>query len=297
MVPYLRAANVKDGYLDLTDVKEMNFTPTEQKVFSLKPGDVLVTEGSGSLSAVGASAVWDGEIDGVVCFQNTLLRIRPRPGTDGRYLAWWCRSAFGDGLFASSTTGANIFHLSSERVRELPMARVPIADQNVIADYLDAETQHLNTLIASKSYLRGLLAERRQATTWLGVSGSLTYPVCSALAPSGIPWTSELPVGWRAARLNLIARLGSGHTPSRDHPEWRQDCTIPWITTGEVAQVRDDRIEYVDSTRESISELGMANSSAELHPAETVVLSRTASAGFSAIMRSEMATSQDFATW
>ena len=177
------------------------------------------------------------------------------------------------------------------------MARVPIADQNVIADYLDAETQHLNTLIASKSHLRDLLAERRQATTWLGVSGSLTNPVCSALAPSGIPWTSELPVGWRAARLNLIARLGSGHTPSRDHPEWRQDCTIPWITTGEVAQVRDDRIEYVDSTRESISELGMANSSAELHPAETVVLSRTASAGFSAIMRSEMATSQDFATW
>jgi type I restriction enzyme S subunit len=57
MVPYLRAANIKDGYLDLSDIKEMNFTPDEQRVFSLNPGDVLVSEGAGSLQAVGASAV------------------------------------------------------------------------------------------------------------------------------------------------------------------------------------------------------------------------------------------------
>jgi type I restriction enzyme S subunit len=48
MVPYLRAANVKDGTLDLSDVKTMNFTPDEQRLFSLQPGDVLVTEGSGA---------------------------------------------------------------------------------------------------------------------------------------------------------------------------------------------------------------------------------------------------------
>ena len=72
MVPYLRAANVKDGSLDLTDVKTMDFDLAEQAKYALKPGDMLVTEGAGSLAAVGASAVWSGEIDGVVCFQNTL---------------------------------------------------------------------------------------------------------------------------------------------------------------------------------------------------------------------------------
>jgi type I restriction enzyme S subunit len=46
-----------------------------------------------------------------------------------------------------------------------------------------------------------------------------------------------------------------------------------------------------------VSELGIANSSAELHPAGTVVLSRTASAGYSAIMATDMATSQDYVTW
>jgi type I restriction enzyme S subunit len=46
-----------------------------------------------------------------------------------------------------------------------------------------------------------------------------------------------------------------------------------------------------------ISELGVAESSAVVHPGGTVVLCRTASAGFSAIMGADMATSQDFATW
>lgn len=91
--------------------------------------------------------------------------------------------------------------------------------------------------------------------------------------------------------------MGSGHTPSRSNPEWWVDCTIPWITTGEVKQVRSDRIEDLHLTREKISELGLENSSAELCPKGTVFLCRTASAGYSGVMGAEMATSQDFVTW
>lgn len=163
MVPYLRAANVKDGRLDLSDVKEMNFGPAEQAVFSLRRGDVLVTEGSGSLGAVGASATWNGEFDGTVCLQNTLLRFRPRPSTDPRFLAWWCRHAFADGLFASVATGANIFHLSAERVRALPMAHLQLPRQRAIADYLDTETARINALITKKRRMIDLLAERWRA--------------------------------------------------------------------------------------------------------------------------------------
>lgn len=53
----------------------------------------------------------------------------------------------------------------------------------------------------------------------------------------------------------------------------------------------------INETREKISELGVENSAVVVHPEGTVALSRTASAGFSAIMGTEMATSQDFATW
>lgn len=166
MVQYLRAANVLDGSLDLRDVKEMNFSPRDQEFFLLRSGDVLVTEGSGSLSTVGASTVWRGELPGIVCFQNTLLRLRPRSErTDPRYLAWWCRSAFADGLFASIATGANIYHLSAERLRAIPIKSPPLPDQRTIVDFLDAEASRIDALIGKKRCMMSTLEERRHA--WL----------------------------------------------------------------------------------------------------------------------------------
>ena len=50
-------------------------------------------------------------------------------------------------------------------------------------------------------------------------------------------------------------------------------------------------------TLETTNDLGIANSSARVLPEGTVVLSRTASVGFVAIMGRPMATSQDFVNW
>jgi restriction endonuclease S subunit len=164
MVPYLRAANVSDGRLNLDDVKAMNFTPVEQGIFSLAPGDVLVTEGSGSLRSVGASAVWSSEIPGTVCFQNTLLRLRPKEGkTDPRFLAWWARAAFADGLFASIASGANIFHLSADRVRSLPLQCPSLEQQREIADNLEVETGRLDALISKRRRMINLFLEQDRA--------------------------------------------------------------------------------------------------------------------------------------
>jgi type I restriction enzyme S subunit len=162
-VPYLRAANVSDGRLNLDDVKEMNFSPGEQSVFALRPGDVLVTEGSGSLGTVGASATWQGEIRGTVCFQNTLLRLRPKDGqTDPRFLAWWSRATFADGVYASIASGANIFHLSAERVRALPLHRPPLDEQRRIADFLDAGTARITHLTNTQESAIKVVSERRK---------------------------------------------------------------------------------------------------------------------------------------
>ncbi|MGC4945451.1 restriction endonuclease subunit S [Streptomyces sp. DT224] len=109
------------------------------------------------------------------------------------------------------------------------------------------------------------------------------------------PWLAESR--WATVPIRLVARLGSGHTPSRSKPEYWTDCTKPWITLADVWQLRSGHTDVITETKEKISQLGLANSSAVLHPAQTVILSRTASVGFSAIMGSEMATSQDFATW
>ncbi len=120
------------------------------------------------------------------------------------------------------------------------------------------------------------------------------YPVYK---DSGVDWLGEIPTHWDVSRTKHVARLESGHTPSRQHPEYWEDCTIPWFGLADVWQIRDGRTEYVLETAEKISELGLANSAARLLPKGTVVLSRTASVGFSAIMGVDMATTQDFVNW
>jgi type I restriction enzyme S subunit len=91
--------------------------------------------------------------------------------------------------------------------------------------------------------------------------------------------------------------MKSGHTPSRTVSAYWEDTDIPWFTLADVWQLRDGKQIYLGDTANKINELGLANSAAELLPAGTVVLSRTASVGFSGIMPKPMATSQDFWNW
>ena len=112
-----------------------------------------------------------------------------------------------------------------------------------------------------------------------------------------MPWLGKVPSHWSVERTKFVARLESGHTPSRQDPEYWVDCRVPWFTLADVWQLRDDRVETVFETHEKISEIGLMNSVARLLPAGTVMLSRTASVGFSAIMGTDMATPQDFVNW
>jgi restriction endonuclease S subunit len=175
MVRYLRAANVKNGHLDLGSVAEMNFTPTEQRAYALRRGDVLVTEGAGSLAAVGANAAWDGELDGTICFQNHLLRLRARDGHDSRFLAWWARFAYETGLFASLATGAQILNLGAENVRALRVRMPSPAEQRSVASYLDNAIGAIEA--SSEAIMRQvqLLLERRQVVIAAAVTGQLEY--------------------------------------------------------------------------------------------------------------------------
>lgn len=114
---------------------------------------------------------------------------------------------------------------------------------------------------------------------------------------SGVGWIGEIPVHWETERLTSVARLATGHTPSRKKEEYWQNCTIPWVSLADVGVLRSESIDVVKTTKEMISELGIQNSAARLLPAETVILSRTASVGFSGVLGVPMATTQDFVNW
>lgn len=102
-----------------------------------------------------------------------------------------------------------------------------------------------------------------------------------------------IPEDWKSIHLDKIAKRGSGHTPDKKHPEyWNGD--IFWISLADSNAL--DNL-YISNTYAKITHLGIANSSAVIHPAGTVVLSRDAGIGKSAIMTCDMAVSQHFMAW
>jgi type I restriction enzyme S subunit len=102
-----------------------------------------------------------------------------------------------------------------------------------------------------------------------------------------------IPTGWKYDLLDKFAIRCSGHTPSKSFPEY-WDGGIKWISLADSFRLDQG---YVYETDKEISEAGIANSSAELHPAETVVLSRDAGIGKSGVMAEPMAVSQHFIAW
>ncbi|MEQ9918134.1 restriction endonuclease subunit S [Pectobacterium aroidearum] len=102
-----------------------------------------------------------------------------------------------------------------------------------------------------------------------------------------------IPTGWKYDLLDKFATRCSGHTPSKSFPEY-WDGGIKWISLADSSRLDQG---YVYETDKEISESGIANSSAELHPAETVVLSRDAGIGKSGVMAEPMAVSQHFIAW
>lgn len=122
---------------------------------------------------------------------------------------------------------------------------------------------------------------------------------CATFRESHVPWIGKIPAHWDVVLLRLVARIESGHTPSRNEAAyWVPDeCVIPWFSLADVWQLRDGNRKFLGETTERISEIGMQNSAARMLPAGTVVLSRTASVGFAGIMPRPMATTQDFVNW
>lgn len=147
MTPYLRSANVGIDELRLEDVMSMDFDERERKRYALKDGDMLVSEGSAGAAAVGMPAAWHDEIEGPVCFQNTLLRYRAIQGiTSPEFVRHWCLWAYESGAFRETAPeGVNIKHIGDKRAKKM-IVRLPHPDEQT---KIVAELEPLSVAVTS----------------------------------------------------------------------------------------------------------------------------------------------------
>ena len=150
----------------------MDFSPNEFDSYQLIPGDILLSEASGSPDEVGKPAIWNGEI-GACCFQNTLIRVRVCASTAVNYLFFHLLSNARSGDFGRAARGVGIHHLGAQRMESWIIALPPWAEQHRIVAEVE---RHLSVIQKTEAVVDASLkrAERlRQSILKQAFSGQL----------------------------------------------------------------------------------------------------------------------------
>jgi type I restriction enzyme S subunit len=168
---YVRAANLTERGLNLSDVLDMEFEPDELETYRLVAGDVLLSEASGSASQVGKPVVWRDELKDCA-FQNTVLRLRPAL-VDSDYLHAFFLHCYRNHIFANIASGVGINHLSAGKFSRITVALPPLAEQSAI---VEAASEKLSQIEAMEAEVeRGLAraARLRQSILRAAFAGKL----------------------------------------------------------------------------------------------------------------------------
>ncbi len=137
-LPYLRVANVQDGYLDLSTIKTVRVRMNEVDNFRLEPGDVLMTEG-GDIDKLGRGAIWDGQITDCL-HQNHIFRVRAnRNILEPYFFAFIVESNIAKKYFlrvAKRTT--NLASINKTQLKAFPFPVPPLIEQRKIIPLIKA---------------------------------------------------------------------------------------------------------------------------------------------------------------
>lgn len=290
-VTVLRSTNFRGlGRLSFENQALLSIDETTFLRKRLQSGDLLLERsGGGPLQPVGrVAAYWGCEKHERVICGNFISRLVPnRDLIDPLFLMYsllhWHLSGRTE-RFQTATTG----------IRNLQMKQY--LDSELMVPLSNDEQRRVATLIGTQ--LAEVDAAQQAAQAQHKLSEALVSAIyCEAFAhviPVAVPPTFEKPPpGWQWRKLIDVARLESGHTPSRSRPDW-WGGDVSWLSLTEIRALDG---QWVESTQLRTNEAGIANSAARILPRGTVCYSRTASVGFVAIMARPMATSQDFANW
>ena len=132
-VPYLRVANVQDGFLDLAEIKSVEVNESALSRYALKAGDVLFTEG-GDADKLGRGTVWNGEIDPCL-HQNHVFVARSLGNLRPKFLSVYGGSSRGKSYFLNcSKQTTNLASMNSTQLKSLPVPLPRLDEQDEILD-------------------------------------------------------------------------------------------------------------------------------------------------------------------
>lgn len=258
-VGVLRNTNFNsDGSLDYSDVAQIDVEERHLPNKLLRTGDILLERsGGGPKQPVGRVALFDGR-PGQYSFSNftSRLRVKANDVFDYRFVHLFLHNFHRTGgtvPIQQNTTG--IRNLNFGEYQQLRIPFVSLERQRSVVASLDT----IRGSIFAAGRVQALLVELSAVLTRDALTRGLRNEILRETE------LGQLPESWRLERLGDVCITKSGGTPSRDVLSY-WGGNIPWVKTSEI------NYNVITEAEESITAEGLANSSAKIFPAGTLLM-------------------------
>jgi type I restriction enzyme S subunit len=171
-VAALRLSALREGTVNLDDVRFLPITADKAAPYRLRAGDVLVSRGNGNLRLLAIASIVP-DTDGLVIFPDTAFRIRISPSAgDPRWFAlMWSAPQVRSQVEGLAKTTAGIWKVSQADLRQVRLPRIAPDAQRQTADRVEAAFARIDRLTAEAAraaHLVDRLDERLLAKAFRG---------------------------------------------------------------------------------------------------------------------------------
>jgi type I restriction enzyme S subunit len=266
-IPFYSVEHVTSGNFDDTKFITVDEHKFLTRSFRMERGDVLMTR----IGSIGDCKLIDWDVDASFYVSLALLKIH---GASPVYFEQYSKThSFKREVELHSLASAIPRKINLGPISDVKIVLPPPAEQSAIATALS----DVDTLLSSLDALISKKRDIKQAAMQQLLTGKARLP--------------GFEEGWTVKRLDQLASIRSGGTPSTTVSRF-WDGGIPWCTPTDITRLGGGK--YLLDTSRQITPEGLSNSSAELIPANSVVMTSRATIGECAINLKPVTTNQGF---
>ena len=237
------------------------------------------------------------------CIGRGISAIRAHDGIETLYLFYQLQSM--EDHIASKGAGTTFKAITGQQLRSIALNIAPDQEQKRIVEKIESILGQIDATRDGLERTSALLKRARQSILREAFGGRLVPQdpndesaeillkrIHGNLKEQFVT-KKNLPLGWTKTKIENIAELIGGGTPSRKVSEYF-DGSIIWLTPTEMPKTS---VTIISESREKITELGLKKSSAKLIPKGAVLLTTRASIGYSGIAGTTVTTNQGFTSF
>ncbi len=266
----LRGGNINSSELQLKEDDVIISESYQCKDNEVHEGDTIVVASSGSADAFGKAATSWVDLPGVQI--GAFLRIvRPRKREYAALVSAWVTQPIFQRYIGSVAKGTGINNIRKEYIEKYPIN----VDDSGLEQFSELYESICKKIALNRKRIATLEAMAKEIYDYWFVQFDFPdahgrpYKSSGGAMVYNPDLKREIPKGWEVRPLGELTRIILGGTPATEESRYWEGGTVPWLSSGEVANFP------VLTSEKKITELAIKNSATDLMPSGSVALSIT----------------------